>query len=191
MELNKLMNEKERLVLELDECQAKYKKSQKELREQTDEVKALREEINRLTLLNDELQEKNGYYMRKYNTAKLEQQNAAKPIDNSNTQRLNDIEKILSNLQSEVTVKKKYEEIYEWDRQEEHTRIRKQDDNPNELENCKKNLKKFTSLIKKLIFGLKRNYLKNPQVREIFKLEDVNSGNEHAAYKNLLKLLAA
>ena len=186
IELKRVLNEKERLILELDESQAKHRKAQKELKDKEDGIRNLKGELNRLTLINDELQEKNSYYQRKCKEVKLEQEKTVKEAEAINTQRLNDIEKMLTNIQGDITNKKQSGVIYEYQRSSQDIEALEL-----ELEDYRKDYKRLSNLFKKLIIGLRRHGLNNANTVEFFKLGEINFGNKEDVYRNLLKVIAA
>eukprot|EP00826_Nyctotherus_ovalis_P005962 TRINITY_DN11365_c0_g1_i1.p1 TRINITY_DN11365_c0_g1~~TRINITY_DN11365_c0_g1_i1.p1 ORF type:complete len:301 (+),score=84.45 TRINITY_DN11365_c0_g1_i1:692-1594(+) len=165
---------------------------QKELKEKEDDARNLRSEVNRLTLINDEFQEKNAYYQKKCRDRTLEQEKTVKAVETVNTQRLNDIEKMLTNIQGDIVNRKQSEVVQEYQRPVKDTaKDEAIEALENELENDRRDFKKLANLLKKLIVGLRRSGLNNANTVEFFKLGEVNFGSKEDVRKNLLKIVAA
>jgi hypothetical protein len=173
LELNKLTNERDRLILEFNEWQAKYNKLQRELKEQKEENEELRDQLRKAKTIADELEINN-------NTHNIKMKEIEKQVyENSkkDTKLLN-IEDMISKVNATLTAHK----------EEENIKVEK---NNEELQNNKKLLKKLGYMLKRLTQGLFNDRLRNRHVQDLFRFGNIALDNKGKLYKSLLKIIAA
>lgn len=178
LEINKLRNEKDRLIIEIDEWHAKHNKSQRDLKEQKEENEELREQLRKFKGILDELEERNNAYQKKLKDAEQEVYE-----NNKKESKLVSIEDMISKLNTTLIANKEGE-LKEASMKEAADK--------EELAGYKKSYKRFGNLLKRLMQALlKDQKLKNSRVQELFKFGNVSLDSKDKYYKSLLKLLAA
>jgi len=169
LEINKLSNERDRLILEIDEWQAKYNRLQRELKGQKEENEELRDQLRKAKGIADELEDKNNFYNQKMKS--LEKQVYE---NNKKDAKLLNIEDMINKINKTLIVHK----------EEENTKDNK------EIQNYRKMLKKLGCLLKRLARGLMKN-LENKHVQDLFRFGNIALDNKDKLYKSLLKIIAA